>query len=201
MNPLLSCLPLFFMLTLLCNNVIHYRYKGNEEVQINVIDKRVERESELQNPLFSQNFDKSYSSHTILQVCTSLWFRHTHGIREYIFAKVCSIKKDSNNNMPEKGCLRTKDAHLSAQVEARQRLHAGCSHCAPTLHHHCNPSHSECTSAAISKNCPVEVSHIFMLPTTSKQIKFCNCLLVTAMILNWNLLLVINWEIEESIFS
>ena len=88
--------------------------------------------------------------------------------------------------MPEKGCLRMKDAHLSAQVEARQRLHAGCSHCAPPLHHRCNPSHSECTSAAISKNCPVEVSHIFMLPTTftSKQIKICNCRLVTAMILN-----------------
>ena len=60
------------MLTLLCNNVIHYRYKGSEEVKINVIDKRVERERELENPTFAQNFDKSYSSHTILQVCTSL---------------------------------------------------------------------------------------------------------------------------------
>ena len=60
------------MLTLLCNNVIHYRYKGSEEVKINVIDKRDERERELKNSLFAQNFDKSYSSHTILQACISL---------------------------------------------------------------------------------------------------------------------------------
>ena len=65
------------MLTLLCNNVIHYRYKGNEEVQINVIDKRVEREREIENVIFAQNFDKSYSS---IQFCKHV-FHFDLGIR------------------------------------------------------------------------------------------------------------------------
>ena len=64
-------------------------------------------------------------------------------------------RKDRADNA-SKGCS-GKDIRYLSQVVTRPRLHAGCSHCAPTLHPHCNPSHSECTRAAISKNVPYKV--------------------------------------------
>ena len=102
----------------------------------------------------------------------------------------------------KKGCLRTKYAHLSSQVEARPRLHAGCSRCALTVHQCCNPSHFECTSAAISKNCPIEVSLIFILPTifTSKQYRFAIAFLSLQRSRNENFIGNKLEKTEESIF-
>ena len=149
-------------------------------MQIILTDNIVERGRELESYKFAQRMLTQYNFCKYVFQCD--W-----GIcmeRKSRFLQRYARRRTVITIRQKKGCLRTKYAHLSSQVEARPRLHAGCSRCALTVHQCCNPSHFECTSAAISKNCPIEVSFIFILPTifTSKQIQICNCLLVTATI-------------------